>query len=165
MRPSDGALFLLRLPMDGPAAEDEAANEPKNSKAARRARTAAATAARSALRQVERQKLVATSTRQISFLVVSWCWSQIHAPLNVPSDVGGLLYSDLSDYRPSSSRNRLRCAQHTSPHGIMLFSLHASLASCCIWPHSPRQRRAFAKSKNQEWPVYEISGLRFFADP
>ena len=24
---------------------------------------------------------------------------------------------------------------------------------------------AFAKSKNQEWPVYEISGLRFFADP
>ena len=24
---------------------------------------------------------------------------------------------------------------------------------------------AFGKSKNQEWPVYEISGLRFFADP
>ena len=24
---------------------------------------------------------------------------------------------------------------------------------------------AFGKSKNQEWPVYEVSGLRFFADP
>ena len=48
----------------------------------------------SALRQVERQKEGSGdehSRKSPSFFGwFEWCWSQIHAPLNVPSDVGGL---------------------------------------------------------------------------
>ena len=60
------------------------------------------------------------------------------------------------------------CLARLSPvfsHGMVLFSLHASLASCCIWPHSPRQRRGVWKVQKSRVACIRSFRITVFCRP